>query len=116
MGLTGERLVKTAQQPAVKVHIEELVLHGFAAGDRHRIAAEVERELSTLIGEGNLAGFRENFALERMNGAVFKVQAGAKPQATGAQIAQSVYRSLRQSSRASARALRARPGMGGLRP
>ena len=91
-----------------KIHIEELVLHGFAASDRHRIAGEVERELSRLMGEGRLAGFRENLTLERMNGGTFKVEAGAKAQAAGTQIARAVFRGLGQSSRA-------RPGAGGRR-
>ena len=35
----------------VELHIEELVLHGFAAGDRHRIADAVREELERLLGE-----------------------------------------------------------------
>jgi len=80
----------------IELHIEELVLHGFEAKDRHRIAGEVERELARLVGDGQ--GLRGNIAIERLNGGEFRVPAGAKPQAAGKQIAQSVYRSLRQQA------------------
>jgi hypothetical protein len=82
----------------VELHIEELVLHGFASGDRRRIAAEVERELVRLIAEADFARTRRGVSIERMNGPAFKVKAGAKPEAAGAQIAQSLYRSLRQGA------------------
>src|SRR5258708_7973370 len=35
----------------INLHIEELVLHGFAPGDRYTIADPVERELSRLLTE-----------------------------------------------------------------
>ena len=83
----------------IELHIEELVLHGFEARDRHRIAGEVERELARLVGDGNgLRALSRNPAIERLNGGVFQAQAGAKPQAAGKQIAQSVYRSLQRQA------------------
>jgi hypothetical protein len=96
----------------VELHIEELVLHGFAPGDRRRIAGEVERELARLIGEADFARARGGMSIERMNGPAFKVKAGAKPEAAGAQIAQSLYRSLRQGASASVTP----PSHGGRRP
>jgi hypothetical protein len=36
-------------RPSINLHIEELVLHGFAPGDRHRISEAVEQELTRLI-------------------------------------------------------------------
>lgn len=83
----------------VQVRIEELVLHGFAAGDRRRIAAAVEGELARLIGKGGQSAIAQNSpALERMDGGTFKVQGNARPQTSGTQIAQAVYRSLQRSS------------------
>jgi hypothetical protein len=35
---------------AIELTVEELVLHGFAAGDRYAIAEAVERELTRLLG------------------------------------------------------------------
>lgn len=84
----------------VDLHIEELVLHGFAARDRNRIAREVERELTRLISERKLPGSRENRAFERIDGGVFQVRAGAKPEAAGTQIAHAIYRGLQQQTRA----------------
>jgi hypothetical protein len=95
---------------SIKVHIEELVLHGFAPGDRHRIAGAVETELARLMGEGGLQGLRSNsLSLGRINGGTFKVTVGAKPQAAGTEIARAVYRSVQRSTRAASRAQRARP-------
>jgi hypothetical protein len=117
--------VKITPQPAarrqasdtVKVHIEELVLQGFAPGDRHRISSAVESELARLIREGGPRAWRQNPpALERIDGGAFKVEVGAKPQDAGTEIARAVFRSLRQHARASASALRARTGLGGRDP
>ena len=41
----------------IELHIEELVLHGFAARDRQRIAAAVQLELSRLMGTAGAADF-----------------------------------------------------------
>jgi len=85
---------------SARVRIEELVLHGFAPADRHRIADAVERELARLMSPG-LPEFRENPpALDRINAGAFSVKAGTKPQAAGTEIARAVFRSLRQSYRA----------------
>jgi len=101
----------------VRVHIEELVLHGFASGDRRRIAAAVELELARLMGEGGRPGWRENPpALDRMAGGTIRVKAGAKPEAAGTDIARAVVRSLRQHARASAVARAVGPRAGGRRP
>ena len=99
---------------AVKVHIEELVLHGFASADRARIAASVQHELARLIGEGGLPVGQHPLALDRIDGGAFKVKPGAKPQATGAEIARAVFRTLQPKASASAR--HTRPGLGGRHP
>ena len=84
---------------SVKVHIEELVLHGFAPGDRRKIAHAVETELARLLTEGAAPRWAQNTAaIGRINAGAFQVVSGAKPQAAGVQIAQAVYRSLRRSS------------------
>jgi len=98
---------------SVNVHIEELVLHGFATGDCRRIAQALEQELARLMGEGTL-GWRQNPpVIERVNAGAFKVEAAAKPQATGTEIARAVFRSLRQRASASASVTRARVAIGG---
>lgn len=104
----------TKRQPArnsIKLHIEHLVLHGFAPADRHRIADRVRGELARLIGEGNPMPFLKGpSALERVEAGTFKVVAGASPRATGTQIAHAIYRSLQQSAAAPAGLPPIRPG------
>lgn len=114
-----ERMGRARHSPpvaghTVDVHIEELVLHGFVPGDRRRIAGAVESELTRLMSEAGLPGFSENPpAIGRVNGGAFRVEAGSKPQATGTEIAQAVYRGLRQHARAVSRVNRlARNGQG----
>ncbi|MEJ2009120.1 MAG: hypothetical protein P8Z30_13360 [Acidobacteriota bacterium] len=71
---------KSPSRRRVEVHIEELVLHGFAPGDRHRIAVAVKQELSRLIlAEGVPASARNPSARARLGRAVYhglSVQAG----------------------------------------
>jgi hypothetical protein len=99
---------------AVDLHIEELVLHGFAARDRGRIAAAVESELARLLSAGSAQALLGNPAgLESLNGGVFEVKAGAQPQDAGKQIARAVFRGLENRAGASASPSRARGAQGG---
>ena len=98
---------------SIVVHIEELVLHGFAPEGRHRIARAVESELARLMSEEGLPGLGMNsINIERVRGGAFKAEAGARPQATGAEIARAVFRSVRQHATASVTVPRVRPGIG----
>jgi hypothetical protein len=79
-------------QPSVELHIEELVLHGFASGDRFAVGDAVERELARLFGEQGIpVALRSQSATDEMTGAVFNSTQNAKPRAIGGQIAQAVY-------------------------
>jgi hypothetical protein len=115
---TAELANEQRARRSVKVKIDELVLHGFASGDRNRIAAAVEGELTRLIGEGGRLRVAQNaLPLGRIDGGAFTVKAGSRPQSTGTQIAQALYRSLQQGSfrrqtRSSASATPAPPGTG----
>lgn len=42
-------------RPNIEVHIDEVVLHGFAPGDRAGIGDALERELGRLLAERGLA-------------------------------------------------------------
>ena len=67
-----------AMAPArIELHIEELVLHGFAPGDRRPLGEAVERELTRLLGGGAPAPPP-------------RAQGGAVDR-TGLQVAQAVY-------------------------
>jgi hypothetical protein len=76
----------------IDLHIEELVLHGFAPEDRYRIGAAVERELARLLAErGVPPGLAAGAEIAGLDGGAFQVAPGARPEAIGAQVAQAVY-------------------------
>lgn len=97
----------------VKLHIDRLVLHGFAPADRHRIAQSVQRELAQLMGENSaLASLKEPLAIERADGGSFSVHADANPRATGTLIAQAIHQSLRRGAAVPATSPGVRAGAG----
>ena len=76
----------------VELHIEELVLHGFAPGDRYRIGAAVERELARLFGDAGVPpSLMQSIDVGRLTGGAFQVAPDAKAETIGAQVAQAVY-------------------------
>ena len=76
----------------VELHIEELVLRGFAPGERHRIGEAVERELVRLLDEhGVPPSLAQGFEVERLDGGAFEVSHGSKSETVGAQVAQAIY-------------------------
>ena len=84
-------------QASVELHIEELVLHGFASADRYVIGAAVERELGWLLGEDGVpTSLRSGKAIDEIRGGTFTALHNAKPPAIGRQIAQAVYEGLTQ--------------------
>jgi hypothetical protein len=85
------------RQSPIHLHIEELVLHGFAPGDRHRIGDAMQRELARLLTEKQTPpGLTKNTAMDRLNGGTFHMTGNAKPEATGAQVARAVFGGLKQ--------------------
>ncbi|MFL6293520.1 MAG: hypothetical protein ACJ759_21720, partial [Thermoanaerobaculia bacterium] len=71
----------------IDLHIEELVLEGFAPGDRHRIGAAVERELARLLAERGLpAGLAQGADVPRLDGGSFELRPGRSAEATGRQV------------------------------
>ncbi len=76
----------------VELHIEDLVLRGFASGDRYRIGDAMERELAQLFDEqGVPPSLAQGGEFAHLDGGVFKVASGSKPEAIGAQVAQAVF-------------------------
>jgi hypothetical protein len=83
------------RRPSIEVHIERLVLHDFAPGDRRRIGAAVVRELERLLAEGDApTGLGRSSALARLAGQSFRIAPDADAAAVGAQVAQAIYRGL----------------------
>lgn len=76
----------------IELHIEELVLHGFAKGDRYRIAEAVERELTRLFAEKGVPNsLSKGGEIERFDGGAFEMRQGSKAETIGAQVARAVY-------------------------
>lgn len=76
----------------LELHIEQLMLHGFSPGDRYRIGAAVEAELTRLFTEqGVPPSLAQNGEVARLDGSAFEVAPGSKAEAVGAQVAEAVY-------------------------
>jgi hypothetical protein len=76
----------------IELHIEELVLHGFAPGDRYGIGEAVGPELQRLFAEqGASLQLAQGSEVAHLDGGAFEVPHGAKAEAVGAQIAQGIY-------------------------
>ncbi len=81
----------------IELNIEELVLHGFSPGDRHRIGEAVERELTRLLADqGVPQSLERGGEIVNMYGGAFEVAQGSRAQVVGAQVAKAVYGGLRQ--------------------
>lgn len=79
-------------QPSIDLQIEELILHGFAAGDRHRIGAAVERELGRLLSVRGLpAALAQGGERPRLDGGSFELHQHARPEAVGVQVARAIF-------------------------
>ena len=76
----------------IELRIEELVLRGFAPGDRYRIGEAVERELTSLFTEqGTPPLLVQGSEIKRLDGGTFEVKPGSGAEAIGVQVAQAVY-------------------------
>ena len=81
----------------VELHIEELILHGFAAGDRYLVGEALERELTRLVGSANVPSLlAQSIDVERVDGGAFRVAPGSRAETVGAQVAQAVHGGLKR--------------------
>ncbi|HUW68083.1 MAG TPA: hypothetical protein VMW20_08545 [Candidatus Nanoarchaeia archaeon] len=81
----------------IELNIEELVLHGFVPGDRHRIGEAVEQELTRLLADrGVPQSLERGGEIGHVDGGAFEVAQGSRPQVVGAKVAKAVYGGLRQ--------------------
>jgi hypothetical protein len=84
-------------KPSVELHIEELVLHGFAPGHRYAISESIERELARLLDEPGAANLlRSENPMDEIKGATFHAVHNSKPAVIGQQIARAMYEGFRQ--------------------
>ncbi len=77
---------------SVRVHIEELVLHGFPANSRYSIGDATQQELTRLLNErGVPQRMSKTGETARVDAGSFQVKQGARPNAIGALVANAVY-------------------------
>lgn len=82
---------------SLELHIGELVLHGFANGDRYRIGDALERELTRLFSEqGAPTAITNGRGIARVDGGAFEVTPESSAETMGIQLAQAIYGGLRQ--------------------
>ncbi len=77
-------------QSEIHLHIEELVLHGFAPGDKHAISEAVQQELARLISAQPLSAHK-NVSLAQIDGGSFQMKNNARPASVGEQIAGAIH-------------------------
>jgi hypothetical protein len=83
---------RIAGPAAVRLHIEELVLHGFAPADRHAIGDAVQQELTRLLREHGVAALlARGGETERLDAGSFPLAPDARPQVIGAGVARAVH-------------------------
>ncbi len=76
----------------IELHIDQLVLHGFKPGDRHRIGQAVELELTHMLSERGLpTSFTNIGEYTQLNGGTFNMAPNCRAETIGSQVAQSVY-------------------------
>ena len=76
---------------AIKLHIGELVLHGFEAADRASIGVALETELARLLAAGDPEAMANAGHVARLEGGAFEMPAHAGPEVAGTRLARAVY-------------------------
>ena len=95
MGKRHTRPIARDAQPSVHVHIDELVLHGFAPADRHRIADAVQVELTRMFAEQGVSSvLRQGGEATRLKAEAISVTPTTPAGTIATQVARSVYGSL----------------------
>ncbi len=79
----------------IELHIESLVLHGFDGVNRVQLGIAVEQELSRLLTEQGIPpALQRGGRVAQLDGGSFPLSPDMTPEATGIQIARTVYRGL----------------------
>lgn len=77
---------------SVELRIEELVLHGFPPGDRHRIGDAATHELTRMFTErGVPPSLEEGGEIASLSGGSFEAGRDLGPERVGVQVARAVY-------------------------
>ena len=79
----------------IAIRIDELVLDGFAPGDRYRIGDAIERELTRLFTEHDAsAALAARTPTDAIDGGAFALPHDAGAAAIGAHVARAIHREL----------------------
>jgi hypothetical protein len=92
MGMNSHRPFLNSQ-PSVELHVEELVLHGFAGSDRYMISDAVERELTLLLTNKVLMR-SESSAEAFLDGGEIHLRPGFSVRQVGEEIGRSIFAGL----------------------
>lgn len=83
------------QNKNIELHIEQLILHGFLASDRHRIAGAVERELTNLLTDKGISPpMSKDFNAVSLDGGTIEISQNSPAEKVGSQVAHSIYKGL----------------------
>lgn len=77
----------------LELHIEELVLHGFAPADRVRIGEAVQAQLGRLLA-ASAAPQPKPAVMARLDAGAFQVKPGSPAETVGRHVASRLYHSL----------------------
>lgn len=81
-----------ASPASVSIHIEELVLEGFAPSSRYPIAEALQGELTRqLEARGISFGLQHNTEFEAVPTRSVRIAPGSKPESIGSKLGQAVY-------------------------
>ena len=80
------------KQQDIRLHIENLVLHGIPVADRAAVGVAVQQELTRLLSERGLpSSLSSSVTGDVLHAGNIKIQANAAAGNVGMQIARSVY-------------------------
>lgn len=85
---------------SIELHIEELVLDGYAPDHSERFARAVASELTRLLSARGLQpALTESLAIEQLAGSAFRLKPAEPAEAAGQQLAKALYTSLNRGMR-----------------
>jgi len=94
---SGVRHSALKSPSALHLHIQHLVLHGFAPVDHHRIGEAMEHELARLfLSQGVPRSLANPTAVDLLDGGVLKIGSAAAPEPIGIQLARAIHEALRR--------------------
>jgi hypothetical protein len=90
--MRNQNLEVRSQKSEINLHIDELVLHGFAPCEKNHIRDALEKELSRLFSaQSNFSNLSKSTLRDRVDGGNFRMANSATPNVVGAQIAGAVF-------------------------